>query len=646
MPVGEKQTFRFGPFELDPQCGQLRREGVGLKLQGQPVQILEILLEKPGQLVTREELRERLWTADTFVDFDHSLNTAIKKLRQALGDEADTPRYIETLPRRGYRFLGEVIAGGSPHNISEAGPLAGEEFMTKVASTLVDAVNVATQSRRRARRQAIAASVTAVVIVVASVVGYWLHQSREKDVTGRPRIESVAVLPFENLSGDPAQEYFADGITDELTTNLGKISELRVISRTSVMTYKQSRKPLPQIARELNVDAIVEGAVKRSGNHVHVTANLLYAPADRHVWACTYESELGDVLILQSAMARSIADEIGIKLLSEEQVRLARARPVNPDAYQAYLRGKYHSSRWSEDGYKKATASFRQAIDIDPTYAQPYGGLAEVHLLIAIFGLQPSTEFLPLAKAEALKALELDEGLSEAHAVLGMVKLVFDWDWPAAEQEFRRAIALNPNASNAHLYYAIFLTALDRPAEAIRESQNALKVDPLTPSVNLTLGWVFYFAREYDHSIAQLNKTLELAPDLGYAHMELGWNYAQQGLYSEAVTQCRKAVALLPMDQPALGSCGGIYGMAGNRQDAFALLDRLLRLSAKGYVDPFNVAWLYDGVGDVNEAMIWLERAYRERSASLYHAKNETWSAKLRNDPRFQELLNRMKFPP
>ena len=460
-----------------------------------------------------------------------------------------------------------------------------------------------------------------------------------------PRIGSIAVLPFENLSGDPAQEYFADGMTDELTTNLGKISELRVISRTSVMRYKGTQKPLPQMARELNVDAVVEGAVQRSGNHVHVTANLLYAPGDRHLWACTYESELGDVLILQSTMARSIADEIGIKLLSEEQTRLARARPVNPDAYQAYLTGKYHASKWSEDGLKKGAASFQQAIDLDPTYAQPYAGLAQAHATMAVMGYRRSTEVFPLAKAEALKALELDEGLAEAHADQGMVKLVFDWDWSGAEQELRRAIVLNPNSSEAHFFYAVFLTALDRPDEAIKEAQSALRVDPVSPTMSLTLGWVFYFARRHDESIAQLNNTLELAPELGYPNMELGWNYAQKGMYSEALTQCEKAVALLPAFQPALGICGGIYAKAGRRQDALGFLDRLTRLSTQAYVDPFNVACLYDGLGDDDGVMTWLERAYRERSASLYHVKNYTWSNRLRTDPRFQELLKRMKFP-
>jgi len=645
LPVGEKQTYRFGPFEFDTQCGQLRKDGVGLKLQGQPVLILEILLQRPAQLVTREELRERLWTSDTFVDFDHSLNTAVKKLRQTLGDEADTPRYIETLPRRGYRFIGEVNGEGSPQKISEVETLAGNEFLTKVASTSVDAAISPDHSRHRFRRSPITGALALAIVVVATTSYWWIHRKRPEIMGRLPRIESIAVLPFENLSGDPAQEYFADGMTDELTTNLGKISKLRVISRTSVMSYKESRKPLPEIARELSVDAVVEGAVKRSGNHVHITANLLYAPGDRHLWACTYESELGDVSILQSTMARSIADEIGIKLLSEEQTRLARARPVNPDAYQAYLTGKYHAGKWSEDGLKKGTASFQQAIDLDPTYAPPYAGLAEAHVMMAIMGHRPSTEVFPLARAEGLKALEMDDGLAEAHADIGMVKLVFDWDWSGAEQEFRRAIALNPNSSQAHFFYGVFLTVLDRPDEAIRESEIALKLDPLSAMMSLDLGWVLYNTRNYDQSIVQLKKTLELAPDLGYANMELGWNYRAKGMHSEAVVQCQRAVALLPMDQVVLGSCGGVYGAAGRTQDAVRLLERVKMLSEKKHVDAWNVAWLYDGLGNDDDTMMWLERAYRERSASLYHLKNADWTVRLRANPRFQELLKRMAFP-
>jgi TolB-like protein/Flp pilus assembly protein TadD len=481
----------------------------------------------------------------------------------------------------------------------------------------------------------------AAVAVLATAAAFVLKPAHKG-----PQINSLAVLPLENLSGDSSQEYFSDGVTDAIITDLGQIKGIRVISRRSVMRYKGNRKPLPEIARELNVDAIVEGTVQRSGNRVRITANLLYAPTDRHLWAKSYESELQDVLLLQGQVARSIASEIGIKLMSQEQRRLAATRPVNPEAYQAYLKGKYYAAKWNADGFKKGEASFRQAIDLDPTYGPAYEGLAEVHGMLATMGLRPSTESFSLVKAAASKALELDGGLAEAHSDLGMVKLQFDWDWSGAENELRQAIALNPNSSGAHFSYGMFLIALGRSDEAVKETRNALELDPLTTSSNLLLGWVLYYARRHDESIAQLKETLELTPDFGLANMELGWNYAQKRIYPEALTECRKAVSLAPEDQIVLASCGYVYGLAGRRQDALALLDRLKEISRQGYVDPYNFAWLYDGLGDNNPTMEWLERAYRERSASLYALRIETWSDRLRTDPRFQDLLRRMKFPP
>jgi len=625
-----RHWIRFGDYELDTRAGELRNGSGTLQLHQQPLQLLLLLLEHPGELVTREELRAALWPDHTFVDFEDSLNHAIRRLREALADSAENPRFIETLPRRGYRFIYPVDEGAGPASPRPAQQRAasGKRWLIALVAaavagmlTLVFALNVAgLRSRLRA--------------AIPST-----------SVAAPPRIQSVAVLPFENLSGDPAQEYFADGMTEELVTNLGKISPLRVISRTSVMQYKGSKKPLPQIARELNVDAIVEGTVQRSGNHVHVTANLLYAPTDRHLWAESYESELGDVLVLQGKVARSIAGEIGIKLISQEQIRLASARPVNPEAYQAYLKGKYYTNKWTEEGFKRAVASFQQAIDFDPTYAPAYGGLAEVYMWLAVWGLQPSAETYPLAKAAALKALQLDDGLAEAHAVLGQIKFAFDWDWSETDQELKHAVNLNASSSAAHFWYGLFLTAMGRSDEAISETRKALELDPLTPTTNLQLGWVLYYARRYDESIAQLKKTLELAPDLGYANMELAWNYAGKHMYAEAVAECQRAVSLAPGEQVTLGSCGRVYGLAGRHQDALRLLDRLKRLSARGYVDPYNVAILYDGVGEREHVFEWLERGYREHSPSLYGLRIDAWSDQVRSDSRFQDLLHRMNFP-
>jgi TolB-like protein/DNA-binding winged helix-turn-helix (wHTH) protein/Flp pilus assembly protein TadD len=629
---------RFGVFELDPQTGELRKAGVLLRLPPQPCKVLALLVTRPAQLITREEIREQIWGNDTVVDFEHGLNFAIKKIRDTLSDDPETPRYIETLPRRGYRFIAPVQNVGAGVACPDAGVAIGPVSVQRAASL-------------RKRWSAAVAGVFVGLIAAVAVLNVAglrdrLLKTLPVTITGSPpRIESVAVLPFENLSGDPGQEYFADGMTEELVTDLGEISGLRVISRQSVMRFKGSRKPLPEIARELRVDAIVEGTVARSGNHVRITVNLLHAPTDRHLWANSYDSELADVLALEGNVARSVAGAVRIKLLPGEQTRNAKARPINPEVYQAYLEGKYELSQWTDEGFRKAAASFRRAIDLDPTYARAYEGMADVYNLVALWGLRPATEAYPLAKAAALKALQLDDGLAEAHAALGQTKLAFDWDWSGSEQELRRAMALNPNSSNAHTYYGLLLTAMGRSDEAVRETRTALELDPLTPSMSVQLGWVLYYARRYDESIAQLKRTLELAPDFGYANMELGWNYAQKRLYPEAFLECQRAVNLMPEDQITLAGCGATYGRAGKRQDALTLLRRLKEVSTRSYLDPYNVALLYDGLGDIDHAMEWLERAYRERSTSLYCVKVEVWSDRLRSDPRFLDLLRRMNFP-
>jgi serine/threonine protein kinase/TolB-like protein/Tfp pilus assembly protein PilF len=493
----------------------------------------------------------------------------------------------------------------------------------------------------------------ALVAVVAALIGLnvaglrdrlmWLVRARHG--VPLPRIESIAVLPLANLSGDPEQEYFADGMTEELITSLAKIGSLRVISRNSVMQYKGQRKPTPQIAKELNVDAIVEGSVQRSGNRVRISAQLIQAATDQHLWAETYDRDLRDVLALQSEVARTVAQQIKATLTPQEQTRLAATHPVNPGAHDAYLKGRYYLNKWTEEGFKKGIEYFQQAIDLDPTYAPAYAGLADGYSNIALWGLRPPKEGFPLAKAAARKALELDETLGEAHAALGQIKFSFDWDWSGAEQELKRAVELSPSNADAHNVYGWFLTAMGRSDESIAEARRALELDPLTPTTSLQLGWVLYYARRHDESIAQLRKTLELAPNLAYANMELGWNYAEKRMYPEAVAECEKAIEQLPEEQVTLGSCGKVYALAGKRSEGLDILARLKRISERTYVDPYNIACLCDGLKDSNLTMEWLERAYKEHSASLYLLKNETLSDSVRSDPRFQDLLRRMNFP-
>src|SRR4029077_11243654 len=444
-------VVRFGVFEADLRSGELRKQGVKVKLQEQPFQILRILLEHPGEVVSREELQQKIWPADTFVDFDHGLNNAIRRLREALGDTADTPRFIETLPKRGYRFIGPVNGKGS------AGVVPVQDVPPVIRPATV----------HRRWRRTLAASLVAVGVAVALVLATALGstfgnlQRWVSAGSSSPSIHSLAVLPLQNLSGDPAQEYFVDGMTEELITVLSRISGLKVISRTSVMRYKKTDQPLPEIARELNVDAIVEGSVLRSGDRVRITAQLIYAAKDTNLWSETYDRDLRDVLTLQSEVARAVAAEIRVKLTPGERESLKTPRPVNLPAHELYLQGSYYLAL--PRGCARAVEFFQRAIQAEPN-ARGYVGLARAYDCLSFVEVAP-VEFLPKEEAAALEALRLDQNSSDAHLILARTRLDYDRDWSGAEKEFKRAIELNPNSSEAHLDYAFFLDSMGRMEE-------------------------------------------------------------------------------------------------------------------------------------------------------------------------------------
>ena len=495
-------VFRFGVFELDFQSGELRKPGSTMRLQDKPLRILALLLEHPGEVVTREELQKRLWPDGIVVDFEHSINTAVKRLRIALGDDAEHPRFIETLPRHGYRFLVPV----------EGGPMRELLLPTTGRGAIPE-------SPLR-RHWVVAMAGGLVVAVVAVLFAFNVAGLRERVVRAvraareSPlQIHSIAVLPFDNLSHDPEQEYFADGMTEELITNLGKISALRVISRTSVMQYKGTKKPLPQIARELNVDAIVEGTVQRSQNRVHITANLLHAPSDRHIWAESYERDLPDVLALQSEVGRAIAREVQVRLTPEENARLVHARPVNPEAYELYLQGQYHYYKWSPGEFQKAITYFQKAIEADPKWAPAYAGLADSYGWLWMEGSLPPQEVLPRFNSALRTALEIDDTLPEVRYTLAVSAFYYRWDWDEAEREFKRALALNPNLVEARYEFAWFLTSMGRFAEGLTEAKLAVDRDPLSVTANLALGSMYHMARKYDQAIPQLRHTIELEPN-------------------------------------------------------------------------------------------------------------------------------------
>jgi TolB-like protein/DNA-binding winged helix-turn-helix (wHTH) protein/Flp pilus assembly protein TadD len=619
-------TLRFGVFELNPQSGELRKQGIKIRLQGQPVEILAMLLEHHGETITRDQLQKKLWPADTFVDFEQGLNNAMKRLRAALDDNAESPHFIETLPRRGYRFIASVEGVDRP-SAPESAPV---------------------RKLRRAWRL-LAVGALAVISAAVALVGLNLGGVRGR-LFERPagaRIHSIAVLPLQNLSGDPQQEYFADGMTDELIAELAKISALRVISRTSVMQYKGVKKPLPQAAQELGVDAIVEGTVLRSGGRVRVTANLVQASPETHLWAESYERDLRDVLALQSDVATAIAREIQIKVSPQEQARLASSRPVNPDAYQLFLRGRYFWEKRTTADLKKAREYFGQAIEKEPTYALAYAGLADSYVLLSDYGALPSKQGFPQAKAAALKALQIDNTLAEAYPSLAWVRYSYDWDFPGAETDFKRAIELNSNYATAHHWYGWYLALMGRFDEGFAELKKAQELDPLSLVISTNLGRVLYFAHRYDEALQQYRRTLDMDPNFVKAHNELGWAYEQKGMHADAVAGWLKAKTLSGENDVGVAKLKKAYRESGMRDYWQEELELAKEELTHGHVWPAGwVARIYVHLGNKKAALEWLERGFKERDGSLVYLKAEPDFDPLRSDPSFQNLMRRIGLPP
>ena len=656
-PLRRTLVIRFGTYEVSLQSGEVRKAGVRIRVQQQPLKLLEVLLERPGEVVTREELRNRVWPNESFGDFDQAVNIAIAKLRSALGDSAENPRFIETLPKRGYRFMASVSFVEADGHIrtpqSPSAPSAGSEpgFQLQGNGLALSPVTgeeaqlqrpglaVAAPHRLRPTRWVIMALAFVLGVAILSVLLF-----RSRGHASVP-IRSLAVLPLDNLSGDASQNYFSDGMTDELITDLAQISALRVISRTSVMVYKGARKPLPQIARELHVDAIVEGTVLRAGDQVRITAQLIDASSDKHLWSQSYEGDLRDTLALQDRVARAIAKEIQINLTPQEQVALKSARVVNPQAYESYLKGRYFWNKRTADGLRVALAYFNQAIEEDPNYAQAYSGLADTYALLGDwqYGVMTSKEAFPKAKAAALKAVGLDSALGEAHNSLGFVLDGFDWDLDSGGKEFRRAIELNPGYATAHHWYAWHLALLGQYDEAIAEMKKAESLDPLSLIINADLAELFVLAHSYDESVRQSLKTIEMDPNFGMAHNQLAQAYLQEHKYQEAVAELQKAVQLSEESPTCIANLARAYALSGQRSEAVKLLTELKTRSTPGYSHASEIAVIYVSLGDTDEAMNWLQRGYAERfnPGVLLRPGFDP----LRSDPRFQNLAHRVGLP-
>ena len=620
--------FRFGIFELHPQSGELRKQGMKVRLQGQPVEILALLLQRPGETVTREELQKKLWPGDTFVDFEQGLNNAIKRLRAALDDNAGSPHFIETLPRHGYRFIGTVNRVEQTSAVP-AKPVRGRRAIIWIAVF----------------------GVLAVIALAAILAGFDGHAWRDRLFVHatKPRIQALAVLPLANLSGDPEQEYFADGMTEELTIELGKVSAARVISRQSIMQYKGSKKPLQEIGQELNVDAILEGAVERSGNRVRVGIRLYQISPERQLWAKQFDGDIRDVLRLQDEIARAVSDEIQIKLTSQERAQFASARSVDPEAHDDYLRGRLQMAQLFDptdrsadpdslgSQVKLAIGYFKQAIEKEPAYAQAYAGLADAYVALAnpAVGIIPPKQILPEAKAAATKALELDPSLGEAHFSLAQIIELYDWNWSEAEKEYRIALTLSPNYADAHLEYGRFLQAMGRNDETIKQMKYATELDPFDVQTRVIVSYVTYSSRQYDLAIQQFET---LGDDFG-----LGWAYREKKMYPEAISALRRCLSQ-SRDTNTLASLADVYGLAGRKGEALKLISELKERAGRHYVSSFLFAEAYGGLGEKDQALAWLERAYEDRDQWMVYMASYPGLDPLRSEPRFQALLRRMNF--
>jgi TolB-like protein/DNA-binding winged helix-turn-helix (wHTH) protein/Flp pilus assembly protein TadD len=625
-----KSIVRFGVFEVDLRAGELRRQGLKIKIQEKPFQILATLLESSGEVVTREELRQRLWPSDVFVDYDNSLNAAITKLREALGDSADNPCFVETLPRHGYRFLA---------------PVKRDTQVSPTMETLEEKTSPSIPRKSSPSIIRLVLGLATALIVVAFFA--WLSDGPQSP-SSVDRV-MLAVLPLDNMSGNSEDEYFSTGLTEEMITYLGRLDpeQLGVIAHTSTKPYKDSHKSVAQIGEELHVDYVLEGSVRREDDRVRVTGQLIDVRDQTHLWAETYDRDLAKVFAIQSEIAARIAGSLRLKLLSKTPSMLASGEARNGPVHEAYLKGRYFSELATERGFRKGIDYFTQAIEQNPSYAPAYAGLAGCHCQLGGHGmeLERPRKTLSKSKAAALKALELDGSLAEAHAVLGVIRLKYDWDWSGAEQAFKRAIDLNPSYAQAHLWYSLYFEVLGRSEEAINEARLALDLDPLSLKANVNLASQFYQARQYDRAIEQLKRGLELKPNFWGAHWLLGDTYERKGMYEKAISELKQAVILSGNNPGPLGSLGYTYALSGQREQALSLRNQLKLLAGERYVSPFNIALISIGLGEADLALEWLERAYEERSRSVVWLKVEARCDSLRSAPRFIALLDRIGFP-
>jgi TolB-like protein/DNA-binding winged helix-turn-helix (wHTH) protein/Tfp pilus assembly protein PilF len=616
----ENGLVRFGVFELDTKAGQLTKNGIRVRLSHQPVQVLSLLVERPGEVVSRKDLHKLLWSSDTFVDFDHGLNKSIQKLRDALGDSPESPRYIETIPRTGYRFIAPVTEA------SRNRPSAQAAVPVRIPEPTA---NPSVGGDLKPKWRWLALGICAAIVALA---GTWLVVLRH---SAAAPIHSLAVLPLDNLSGDPGQEYFADGMSDELITMLAKDSTLRIVSRTSVMQYKGARRPLPEIARALGVDGILEGSISRTGGQVHLTLQLIRADTDAHLWAESYDRSGNEVAELPGEAARDVATRLHSAVVSP-----IPTRAVSPEAHDAYLRGWYFLGKREAD---KSATYFQQAISIDPSWSQAYSGLAEAFQTEGVLGVMPQTDAVVKTEAAARRAIELDPQNGQAYSTLGLTQGIFEWNWADAEKNLKRGTALSPSNSNAVFEYANYLVAMNRPEDAVWQMRRVLELDPQSFMMNRLFGETLYLARHYDEALTHLQQAEEMEP--GKPTQVLFWMsriYEKKGMRDNAVDS--DILSLRAYNDARTKKLRSIYERDGWSAYWEARMNTMLA-HENDFCASYDIAVNYVRLGKPDLAFPRIKAAIDQKCWEVSWLMADPMMDSIRNDPRYNDILRSMNLP-
>ena len=640
--ASERPLIRFDNFELELKSGELRRDGALIKLQPQPFKALAFLADRAGQVVTREEIQLEIWGDETFVDYEQGVNFCIKQIRAALGDDAKAPRFIETLPRRGYRFIAPVER--KERNLSRENDLAvapAPDIVISPPEAVPDpsAISAAVSATQTRTRVFLVAALAAAMTLPLAVYVIW--QGREKKAIPPAGKIILAVLPFENLSGDPEQDYFSDGLTEEMITRLGRLQPQRlgVIARASAMTFKKSDKDIARIGGALGAAYILEGGVRREADRLRITARLIQVSDQTHLWAGDYDRHVHDALTVQSEVAESIAQSLAVKLLSGPQPAPAQVHIPSPDSYDAYLRGCYLRNKWTREDLGKAVGHFEQAVEKDPNFALAYAALAEAWRYLQFFGGARPQDARAKAKNAALKAVALDEALAEARAALASARFWYDWDWQGAEQEFKRAMELNPSLAGAHHDYGWLLIARERFDEGLAEVKRAQELDPLSPQANVDVGWACIQARRYDEAIAQSRRTMELEPNFAESWGCLMRAYQYKGMLAEALAEAQRVMSRSGASREELAAIHQGDAASGMRSVEQWMLNRAKKAAARGYVSAYQRATRHAALGEKELAFEWLKKAYTDRDPMMALLNTDPAYDRLRPEPRFGDLL-------